>query len=126
MEFRNLQEGKTYKGENFGGTYKLVKGGLWSINVGEYSEMSMRSIMDVNFYEIKQFTEDELKVLNLLKEDFQWVAKDLDGNIWAFSSEPWKEQTYWSVDGFDIVDLCFFNMKFDCLSFNDEKATKWR
>ena len=126
MEFRNLQEGKTYKGENFGGAYKLVKGGLWSINVGEYSEMSMRSIMDVNFYEVKQFTEDELKVLNLLKEDFQWVAKDLDGNVWASSSEPWKDGNYWNASGFNTVYLSFFDMTFDCLSFNDEKATKWR
>ena len=47
----------------------------------------------------KQFTDDELYILNNIDKKYKWIAKDKSGLICTFVSKPIKTEKLWSDDG---------------------------
>lgn len=47
----------------------------------------------------KQFTDNELYILNNIDKKYKWIAKDKSGLICTFVSKPIKTEKLWSDDG---------------------------
>lgn len=48
---------------------------------------------------VPELTEDEVKALTaLLDEDYEWLARDGDGKLFAYASKPKKVGVFWETD----------------------------
>jgi hypothetical protein len=123
MKFGELKEGKKYLAESEHDFYEKRNGGLYHIGYDRYSLIAMDVIMEMDFEEVKEFTEQELTVLNALQPVYKWVARDKDGSVWAYYGEPRKNFSKSNFivpynESFKTVYLSGFNLLFRALSAN--------
>lgn len=102
------------------------------VAVKRYSESHAVSCADdlMNFVswlieDVKIPTEDEYQILKRLRPSYKWIAKDTNESIWIFYQNPRKGCSSWSsvsdcTEALDKIFICEFN----CLSWEDEKATE--
>lgn len=45
------------------------------------------------------------KAIALVLEKFNWFAKDIDDDVWAFEYEPIEQLGYWSAESGDAINL---------------------
>ena len=69
----------------------------------------------------KAFTDDELAIIRSLPEDYEWIARDLDGTLFAFYIyKPKKENNCWDNNGrYRKLDL--FTHLFQSITWGDEE-----
>ena len=69
----------------------------------------------------KQFTDDELAIMRSLPKKYEWVARDLDGTLYAFYfRKPKKENGSWDNAG-RYRKLGLFGHLFNSITSEDEE-----
>ena len=77
-----------------------------TLNMWEYSTLTINALVTSEIIKLqkkKQFTDDELYILNNIDKKYKWIAKDKDGLICTFVSKPIKTEKLWS-DGWSNGD----------------------
>lgn len=78
-----------------------------------------------------KFTEDEKVILGNLSENFKFIARDDDGNIWIYEKKPHKNisnpssDKVWQ-DGGNFNDFIFYNHLFQCIQWSDTEPCEFR
>jgi hypothetical protein len=61
---------------------------------------------------------ERAKLADLYDRDFEYLARDKDGKLYAFHNEPEKEGAYWSA--LENVEAERIDESFDFIAFEDE------
>ena len=70
-----------------------------TLNMWEYSTLTINALVTSEIIKLqkkKQFTDDELYILNNIDKKYKWMAKDKNGLICTFVSKPIKTEKLWS------------------------------
>lgn len=65
--------------------------------------------------------------MNKLDERFKWLARDKDGELWAFESKPYKNNVQWLTPMNDFTDMyrvAEISSKYSFIKFEDDEPTK--
>ena len=123
-----VEEGEEFKLKLFGtiGKYRLKNGKLEYyddfINKWVESTISMNYILDSEIIKIpkkKQFTDDELCILRNIDKKYKLVARDKNGDLYAYPYRPMKGATYWGKGSHE--SLFTFNSLFTEIKWEDEE-----
>ena len=103
-----VEEGEKFKIDGYEDIYLIENGYLYFI--GDYSEqksyLNINEVVGKNIIKLskkKEFTNNELYILNNIDKKYKWIAKDKDGLICTFVSKPIKTEKLWS-DGWSNGD----------------------
>ena len=74
------------------------------------------------------FTDDEKVILRNLPEEYKWIARDVDGNIFAYKYPVSKKGNSWYpiVGGFEYDIIKCFNHLFQSIKWEDDQACEFR
>ena len=123
-----VEEGEEFKLKLFGGIgkYRLKNGKLEYyddfINKWVESTISMSHILDSDIIKLpkkKEFTDDELCVLKNIDKKYKLVARDKNGDLYAYPYRPMKGATYWGKGSHE--SLFTFNSLFTEIKWEDEE-----
>lgn len=129
-----VEEGEEFKLKLFGaiGKYRLKNGKLEYyddfINKWVESTISMNDILESEIIKLpkkKQFTDNELYILNNIDKKYKWIAKDKSGLICTFVSKPIKTERFWAGGWSDDASYAsleaFINSLFNSIQWEDEE-----
>ena len=127
-----VEEGEEFKLKLFGGIgkYRLKNGKLEYyddfINKWVESTISMNHILDSEIIKIpkkKQFSQETLNFFKCIDKEWEWIAKDFDGEIFIYDKKPNKDRDSWNgkeVTGVYINN--YINQSiFDQIHWEDEE-----
>lgn len=77
----------------------------------EYKEPIVISRADINF-------------LSYIKDEFEYLARDSDGRLFAYSVNPNKYKDYGMWFGYDTINLFKYDVNFPMVKYSDEQAWK--
>ena len=69
------------------------------LKIWEYSTLSINALVTSEIIKLpkkKEFTDNELYILNNIDKKYKWIAKDKSGLICTFVSKPIKTERFWS------------------------------
>ena len=72
------------------------------LKLWEYSTLTVNALAGSEIIKLpkkKEFTDNELYILNNIDKKYKWIAKDKSGLICTFVSKPIKKEKIWSDDG---------------------------
>lgn len=70
---------------------------------------------------MKNFTNDEKAIARNIDEEYKWIARDCDGNLYVYEGKPKKEESSWYSDGCSLFFQ--FNHLFSAIKWKDEEPT---
>lgn len=70
-----------------------------------------------------QLTDDEKVILRNIKPDYKYIARDKDGDIYAYQIKPSKNNETW-VNGRFHINIRAFNHLFQFIKWEDEEPWK--
>lgn len=98
-----VEEGEEFNIEGFGIKYRIYNNRLecYDANFKEwiYSTLGFNKLIASEIIKLpkkKEFTDNELYILNNIDKKYKWIAKDKDGLICTFVSKPIKTERFWS------------------------------
>ena len=98
-----VEEGEEFKVDGFGIKYRIYNKRLecYDANFKEwiYSTLGFNKLIASEIIKLpkkKEFTDNELYVLNNIDKKYKWIAKDKSGLICTFVSKPIKTERFWS------------------------------
>ena len=98
-----VEEGEEFKIEGFGIKYRIYNNRLecYDANFKEwiYSTLGFNKLIASEIIKLpkkKEFTDNELYILNNIDKKYKWIAKDKSGLICTFVSKPIKTERFWS------------------------------
>ena len=119
-----VEEGEEFKIYGYEAIYFIQNGYLYFI--GDYGEqksyLSINDIVGKNIIKIpkkKQFTDDELCILRNIDKKYKLVARDKNGDLYAYPYRPMKGATYWGKGSHE--SLFTFNSLFTEIKWEDEE-----
>ena len=71
------------------------------------------------------FTDDEKVILRNLEQKYNYIARDKDGEMYAYTEKPIKVQTRWA-NRCDLVSLVCINHLFQSIKWEDEEPCEFR
>ena len=105
-----VEEGEEFNIEGFGIKYRIYNNRLecYDANFKEwiYSTLGFNKLIASEIIKLpkkKEFTDNELYILNNIDKKYKWIAKDKSGLICTFVSKPIKTEKLWS-DGWSNGD----------------------
>lgn len=74
------------------------------------------------------FTEDEKAILRNIPENYNWICRDENKELYVYGHKPTKRYRldYWSNDGYDYEKLEWFEHLFKCIKWSDEEPCEFR
>lgn len=69
--------------------------------------------------EPKEFTADELAIMQNVKKEIEWIARDKSGYIYFYPGKPYKSENSWQFQGKIYNSL--FNDIFKSIRWEDEE-----
>ena len=127
-----VEEGEEFKFCEYGDIYFIQNGYLYFIDIdsiGKKSYLNIKksylNINDVagkNIIKIpkkKQFTDDELCILRNIDKKYKLVARDKNGDLYAYPYRPMKGATYWGKGSHE--SLFTFNSLFTEIKWEDNE-----
>lgn len=103
-----VEEGEEFKreGSNYDYRYRVYNNRIQHFNkelkIWDYSTLTVNALVTTGIIKLskkKEFTDDELYILNNIDKKYKWIAKDKSGLICTFVSKPIKTEKLWSDDG---------------------------
>ena len=98
-----VEEGEEFNIEGFGIKYRIYNNRLecYDANFKEwiYSTLGFNKLIASEIIKLpkkKEFTDNELYILNNIDKKYKWIAKDKNGLICTFVSKPIKTERFWS------------------------------
>lgn len=132
-----VEEGEEFKIElskvYISGFVYRVKGNKleWTENKTDFYQTTLLLNDVVNITKViklpkkKEFTDNELYILNNIDKKYKWIAKDKNGLICTFVSKPIKTEKFWSdgwSDGTSYASLeAIKNSLFNSIQWEDEE-----
>ena len=85
---------------------------------------TQKQLIEITFEEYVVLSDDELTILKNIDKRYNFIARDDDGKLYAYMSEPVKSYTKWGVKyGNQYTSLIVFSHLFKMVKNTDEKAT---
>lgn len=127
------------EGEEFG--FKTLRDGIYKVennvllkkykyaDIFDASRFLVNEIANYTVVKLpkkKQFTDDELAIMRSLPKEYEWIARDYNGDddIFAFCRKPKKEKGIWtcaSIRNNKIISLDIFNHIFKSIKWTDKE-----
>lgn len=77
----------------------------------------------LNEYKEKiKLTKDEHIILKNIDKNYEWIARDLDNDLYLYPQKPEKKENYWRYSD-DFICIKMFNNLFQFIKFEDEEPT---
>ena len=120
-----VEEGEEFKIERYVKIYFIKNGYLYLIDNDSTERRSYLNINDVvgkNIIKIpkkKNFTDEELCILRNIDKKYKLVARDKNGDLYAYPYRPMKGATYWGKGSHE--SLFTFNSLFTEIKWEDEE-----
>lgn len=76
--------------------------------------------LNEEYEEKPKLTDDEKVILRNIKPDYKYIARDKDGDIYAYQIKPSKNNETW-VDGRFHINIRAFNHLFQFIKWEDEE-----
>lgn len=85
---------------------------------------TQKQLIEITFEEYVALSEDELTILKNIDKRYKFIARDDDGELYAYMVEPVRNDTDWRVrSGNQYASLTVFSHLFKMVKHTDEKAT---
>ena len=120
-----VEEGEKFKFDGYVDIYFIKNGYLYFIDIDSTERVCYLQINDVvgkNIIKLpkkKQFTDDELCILRNIDKKYKLVARDKNGDLYAYPYRPMKGATYWGKGSHE--SLFTFNSLFTEIKWEDEE-----
>ena len=119
-----VEEGEKFKIDGYEDIYFIQNGYLYFI--GDYGEqksyLNINEVVGKNIIKLqkkKEFTDDELCILRNIDKKYKLVARDKNGDLYAYPYRPMKGATYWGKGSHE--SLFTFNSLFTEIKWEDEE-----
>ena len=119
-----VEEGEKFKIDGYEDIYLIENGYLYYI--GDYGEkksyLNINDVAGKNVIKLpkkKEFTDDELCILRNIDKKYKLVARDKNGDLYAYPYRPMKGATYWGKGSHE--SLFTFNSLFTEIKWEDEE-----
>ena len=123
-----VEEGEKFKFDGYVYIYFIKNGYLYFI--GDYGEqksyLNINEVAGKNIIKIpkkKQFSQDTLNFFKCIDKEWEWIAKDFDGDIFIYDKKPNKDRNSWygkGVTGLYINNYVNQSL-FDQIHWEDEE-----
>lgn len=70
--------------------------------------------------EVPLLSESEYHILKNAKQEWKWIARDMDDNLFLYGNKPGKSNGYWIAERGDI-DLTVYNHLFPFVKWEDDE-----
>lgn len=71
---------------------------------------------------MKKLSENEKYILyTLLWQDCKWIARDKNGQLFAYKKEPWKDGNGWKDS---VLAVYAMNLKLDFVKWEDKEPVR--
>ena len=119
-----VEKGEKFKIDGYEDIYFIENGYLYYIgDCGEKkSYLNINDVAGKNIIKLpkkKQFTDDELCILRNIDKKYKLVARDKNGDLYAYPYRPMKGATYWGKGSHE--SLFTFNSLFTEIKWEDEE-----
>ena len=104
-------------------------------NSGNYDNVKFCKDYDYKIYEFEdiilpeepkwQFTEDEKSILRTLPEEYEWIARDEDNNLFIYIDKPIKKYDHWRNEDI-FVNFIVYNHLFQSIKWTDTEPCEFR
>ena len=104
-------------------------------NCGLYGNIEDCKAQDYKIYEFEdiilpeepkwQFTEDEKSILRTLPEEYEWIARDEDNNLFIYIDKPIKKYDHWRNEDI-FVNFIVYNHLFQSIKWIDTEPCEFR
>ena len=85
---------------------------------------TQKQLIEITFEEYVVLSDDELIILKNINKKYKFIARDNDGRLFAYMSEPIRRDTDWGLRSEnEYASLVVFNHLFKMVKDTDEKAT---
>lgn len=73
-----------------------------------------------------ELKENEKIILENVSKKFNWIARDLNNDLYLFSNKPTKISSggIWDLDGSDITSFSAYNYLFAFIKYEDKEPYK--
>lgn len=71
-----------------------------------------------------KLTLEEKVILSVLPKEFEWIARDEDGELAIYDIKPYKNRGCWASNS-SAYDLDLFNHLFQFIQWTDEETGVW-
>ena len=119
-----VEEGEKFKIYDYEAIYFIQNGYLYFI--GDYGEqksyLNINEVVGKNIIKLqkkKEFTDNELCILRNIDKKYKLVARDKNGDLYAYPYRPMKGATYWGKGSHE--SLFTFNSLFTEIKWEDEE-----
>ena len=123
-----VEEGEEFKIYGYEAIYFIQNGYLYFI--GDYGEqksyLNINEVVGKNIIKLpkkKQFSQETLNFFKCIDKEWEWIAKDFDGEIFIYDKKPNKDRDSWNgkeVTGVYINN--YINQSiFDQIHWEDEE-----
>ena len=125
----NVEEGEEFKIYGYEAIYFIQNGYLSFIDIDSTERVCYLQINDVvgkNIIKLpkkKQFSQDTLNFFKCIDKEWEWIAKDFDGDIFIYDKKPNKDRNSWygkGVTGLYINNYINQSL-FDQIHWEDEE-----
>ena len=119
-----VEKGEKFKIDGYEDIYFIENGYLYYIgDCGEKkSYLNINDVAGKNVIKLpkkKEFTDDELCILRNIDKKYKLVARDKNGDLYAYPYRPMKGATYWGKGSHE--SLFTFNSLFTEIKWEDEE-----
>lgn len=73
-----------------------------------------------------QFTDDEKVILRNLPENYKWIARDEDRELYVYSDKPNKKTRSWNSSCYDTEEINIYPHLFQSIQWADEEPCEFR
>lgn len=85
---------------------------------------TQKQLIEITFEEYVALSDDEFTILENIDKRYKFIARDDDGRLFAYMSEPIRRDTDWGLRREnEYASLVVFNHLFKMVKATDEKAT---
>ena len=95
-------------------------------NIGKVVDLTnaynMQSVLIEDFIKIKNIDTNAMLFLRAIASKWNWITKDLDGNVSVFNTKPYKNGSSWVSDSAWVIEMedCI-DSKFEFISWLDNE-----
>lgn len=129
---RTWDNGKSYLKENYFEEYGkdtcyFADGWFADIDYCESNYIKIYEFEDIILPEEPkwQFTEDEKSILRTLPEEYEWIARDEDNNLFIYIDKPIKKYDHWRNEDI-FVNFIVYNHLFQSIKWTDTEPCEFR
>lgn len=104
--------------------YSDTLGNRWNRAANTLNELLLNLSTIKKLPKKPQLTEGEKAILRNLPNEYKWIARDEDKDLYVFENEPYKSEFYWYDKNMTYIDTNIFRYLFQFIKWDDDNAYK--